>query len=414
MNIGIVLQIIALFILLVLSSLFSASETALMTLSKTRLRNMVDDNIAKARLIQKLLENPGRLLSAILIGNNVVNIGASALATSLAIKYFGDTGVGIATGIMTLLVLIFGEITPKSLASQNSEKISLRVVRLLSLLVNVLNPFTNILMHITNGIIKLLGGKVNERQNIVTEEEIRTMINMGHEDGALEGEEKRMIHNVFEFGDLKVVDVMTPRVDMIAADLHSSYDEVINKFKTQQFSRLPVYNIKIDDIVGVLYLKDLFFLDVDKETFNITQHMREPYFTFEFKRVAQLFHEMRERRTPMAIVIDEYGGTAGVITMEDLVEEIVGDIQDEYDEQDNEIESINEGEYIVYGAAEIDMVNDILGINIKSDNFDSIGGFVTGLFGRIPEKGEQIEYDRITFIVVSKDRNRIEKLRILI
>lgn len=413
MGIGDLWQMIALVVLLALSAFFSASETALMTLSKIRIRNMVDEKVPKAQLIQKLIENPGKLLGAILVGNNVVNIAASALATSLAIKHFGDTGVGIATGIMTFLVLVFSEITPKSLAAQNSEKVSLRVVRLLSVFVAALHPVTTIMMRITNGIIKLFGGKTSERQSFVTEEEIRTMINMGHEDGALESEEKKMIHNVFEFGDLKVSDVMTPRVDMIAVDVHSSYDETINRFDVHRFSRLPVYEGRVDNIIGVLYMKDLVFLNADSETFNITKHMREPYFTYEYKQVTQLFHSMREHRIPMAIVIDEYGGTAGVVTLEDLVEEIVGDILDEYDEQEKEIEKIQENEYLVDGVTDIDTVNETLGVNIESEYFDSIGGFVTGLFGRLPEKGEQIEYNSITFIVDSKERNRIGKLRIL-
>jgi putative hemolysin len=269
------------------------------------------------------------------------------------------------------------------------------------------------MMRITNGIIKLFGGKTSERQSFVTEEEIRTMINMGHEDGALESEEKKMIHNVFEFGDLKVSDVMTPRVDMIAVDVHSSYDETINRFDVHRFSRLPVYEGRVDNIIGVLYMKDLVFLNADSETFNIAKHMREPYFTYEYKQVTQLFHSMREHRIPMAIVIDEYGGTAGVVTLEDLVEEIVGDILDEYDEQEKEIEKIQENEYLVDGVTDIDTVNETLGVNIESEYFDSIGRFVTGLFGRRPEKGEHIEYNSITFIVDSKERNRIGKLRIL-
>lgn len=414
MGTGDVWQVIALVVCLVLSAFFSASETALMSLSKIRIRNMVDENIAGAYTIQKLVENPSKLLGAILVGNNIVNIGASALATLLAIKYFGDTGVGIATGIMTILVLIFGEITPKSLASQNSEKISLKVVRLLSSIVTILSPVTTVLVYITNAIIKLFGGRVNDHQSFITEEELKTMINVGHEEGVLEGEEKKMIHNVFEFGDSRVADVMTPRIDIVAVELHSSYDEIISVFKEERFSRLPVYEDRIDNIVGVLYLKDLIFFDAGKGVFDITRYMRDPYFTFELKLVTQLFNEMRDKRIPMSIVIDEYGGTAGIITMEDLVEEIVGDIQDEYDEQHNEIEIIKEDEYIVCGVAKIDLVNEMIGVNIESEHFDSIGGFVTGLFGRFPKKGEQIEYNNIKFIVESVDKNRIEKLRMLI
>ena len=413
MGTGDVWQVIALVVFLVLSAFFSSSETALMSLSKIRIRNMVDENVAGAHTIQKLVENPSKLLGAILVGNNIANIGASALATSLAIKYFGSTGVGIATGIMTILVLIFSEITPKSLAAQYSEKISLKVVRLLSFIVTILNPVTTVLMHITNAIIKLLGGSVDGRQPFITEEELRTMINVGHEEGVLEGEEKKMIHNVFKFGDSRVVDVMTPRMDMVAVEVDTAYDEIINVFKEERFSRLPVYKDRIDNIVGVLYLKDMISIDAEKEIFEITKYMRDPYFTFEFKLVTQLFNAMRDKRIPVAIVIDEYGGTAGIVTMEDLVEEIVGDIPDEYDEQYNEIEVVKEDEYIVCGIAKIDLINEMIGVNIESEDFDSIGGFVTGLFGRLPEKGELIEYHNLKFIVESVDKNRIEKLRLL-
>ncbi|KUO77616.1 MAG: hemolysin [Clostridia bacterium BRH_c25] len=413
MGTGDVWQVIALVVFLVLSAFFSSSETALMSLSKIRIRNMVDENVAGAHTIQKLVENPSKLLGAILVGNNIANIGASALATSLAIKYFGSTGVGIATGIMTILVLIFSEITPKSLAAQYSEKISLKVVRLLSFIVTILNPVTTVLMHITNAIIKLFGGSVGGRQPFITEEELRTMINVGHEEGVLEGEEKKMIHNVFKFGDSRVVDVMTPRMDMVAVEVDTAYDEIINVFKEERFSRLPVYKDRIDNIVGVLYLKDMISIDAEKEIFEITKYMRDPYFTFEFKLVTQLFNAMRDKRIPVAIVIDEYGGTAGIVTMEDLVEEIVGDIPDEYDEQYNEIEVVKEDEYIVCGIAKIDLINEMIGVNIESEDFDSIGGFVTGLFGRLPEKGELIEYHNLKFIVESVDKNRIEKLRLL-
>ncbi|MDF2878479.1 MAG: hemolysin [Clostridia bacterium] len=374
---------------------------------------MVDENVKDAHKVQKLVENPSKLLGAILVGNNIVNIGASALATSLAIEYLGATGVGIATAVMTVLVLIFGEITPKSLAAQNSEKISLKVVRLLPLIIRVLSPITTVLMYITNTIIRFFGGNINQHQPFITEEELKTMINVGHEEGVLEAEEKKMIHNVFEFNDAKVADVMIPRVNVVAMEIRSSYDELITVFKEERFSRIPVYDETIDNIVGVLYLKDLIFEDIQKEFFDITKYMRAPYFTFEFKMVAQLFNEMKEQIIPMAIIMDEYGGTAGIITMEDLVEEIVGEIQDEHDEENIEIEVIKEDHYIVSGIVKIDVVNEMLGVNIESEDFDSIGGFVTGIFGRLPKAGEEIEYHNIKFIVESTNRNRIEKLRIL-
>lgn len=406
-------QVILFVVLLALSAFFSASETALMSLSKIRLRNMVYENVKRAQLIQRLLENPGRLLSAILVGNNMVNIGASALATALAIKYFGNKGVGIATGITTLLVLLFAEITPKSLAARNSERISLKVVILLSFFVDTLKPVTTVLMYITNAMIRVLGGKSERAQPYITEDELKTMISVGHEEGVLAGEEKKMIHNVFAFGDARVTDVMTPRIHLVAAELHSSYEKIMDLFRKQQFSRIPVYEDRIDNIVGLLYLKDLFFFDPAEEAFAIKNYMREPYFTFEFKLVSQLFGEMRDKRIQMAVVLDEYGGTAGIITIEDLIEEIVGDIYDEYDKKYNEIEVVKEDEYIVHGHAKIDLINEMIGVNIESEDFDSIGGFITGLFGKLPKAGDSIKYDNIKFVVESANKYRIEKLRML-
>ncbi|PKM84248.1 MAG: hemolysin [Firmicutes bacterium HGW-Firmicutes-11] len=406
-------QLIVLVVLILMSAFFSSSETALMSLNKIRLRGMVAKNVPRAKKVQKLVENPSRLLGAILVGNNVVNIGASALATSIAIKQFGNNGVGIATGVMTFIVLVFGEITPKTLAAQHSEKISLKVANLLSLIVFILKPITVVLMKITNMILRLFGGKIGSRQPFVTEEEIKAMINVGHEEGVLEVEEREMIHNVFEFGETKVTDVMTPRTYMVAIDKDSSFEQVVEVFKNQRFSRIPVYEDDIDHIIGVLFLKDLFLSKMEEEPFNIENIIKEPYLTIEYKLTTELFREMRAKGIQMAIVIDEYGGTAGVVTIEDLVEEIVGDIYDESDEILHEIELINEGEYAVLGIVKIDDVNDRIGISIYSEEYDSIGGFVFGLFGRLPEEGESIAHEDITFVVEKVHKNRIEKLKII-
>ncbi len=413
METGTMMQLIVLGIFLFLSSFFSASETALMSLSKLRIRHMVNEKVKGSELVYKLVNNPSKLLGVILVGNNVVNIGASALATSLAIEYFGSSGVGIATGVMTILVLIFGEITPKSLAAQNPEKVSLRVAKLISFITIILNPIVDVLIKITNAIIKLLGGKINIRQPFITEEELKTLINVGHEEGVLEVEEREIIHNVFAFGDLQAGDIMTPRADMIAVDVESTYEEIVEVFREHQFSRLPVYRENTDNIIGVLYLKDIFFCDSRSNCFDINDYMREPFITFEFKQLTELFDEMRDKRVPMAIVLDEYGGTAGIITMEDLVEEIVGEIEDEYDELGNGVEFIKENEYVVDGTIKIENINKLLGIFIESEDYDSIGGFVVGLFGRLPEEGGTLEYNKIRFIAEKIEKNRISRLRIL-
>lgn len=404
-------RLIFLLVLIALSALFSASETALTSLSKIRIRQMIDEEVRGAKTIGKLVEDPGKLLSSILVGNNVVNIGSSALATSIAIKQFGQKGVGIATGIMTILVLIFAEITPKSLASRNPEKVSLGIARYIHLLTVLLSPIALVFTHITNLILKLFGVKIDKAKPFITEEELKTMLDVSHEEGVLEIEERKMINNVFEFGDSQVKDVMVPRTDMVAIEVNSTYDEIMNIFKEEQFSRIPVYRETIDDIIGILHVKNLAF--INGEGFDIFEVMREPYFTYEFKKTAELFDEMRKNRASLTIVLDEYGGTVGIITMEDLVEEIVGEIEDEYDEDDIGIQVIKEDEYIIDGSIKIDVVNEMIGTDIESEDFDSIGGFVIGEMGRFPEKGEVLEHENIKFIIEDIDRNRIKKMKVL-
>lgn len=395
-----------------LSGFFSAAETSLMSLSKIRMRHLVEENVKGADIVSNLIEKPNKLLGTILVGNNIVNIGASALATSLAITYFGDKGIGIATGIMTFLVLIFGEITPKSLATQNAEKISLKVGKIIYYLTIVLNPIITVLIYITDFIIRIFGGKIQKQQPFITEEELKTMVNVSHEEGVLEEEEKQMIYNVFQFGDSQVKDAMTPKINMVAVDINSTYEDLINVFREEQFSRLPVYEDNYDNIVGFIYIKDLMLFERDKNNFDLRDLIRQPFFTYEFKGVSDLFTDMRAKRTSMAIVLDEYGVTSGLITIEDLVEEIVGDIGDEYDEEKEEIEIITEDEYVVDGSVKIDVVNDMIGANLESEDFDSIGGFIIGILGRLPNNGETLEYNNIQFIIENIEKNRIEKLRI--
>lgn len=405
-------QIILLVVLLFGSAFFSASETALMSLSKIRLRHLEDAGVKNAELVNKLLEHPNRLLGAILVGNNLVNIGASALATSIIMKLTGASGVLWATLMMTVLILIFGEITPKSLAALHSEKWALFLGPFLKLVVIILTPVTRIVTFITDGLIRLTGNDPKEARPFITAEELRTILTVSHEEGVLEGDESKMISNVFDFGDSQAKDAMTTRTDMIVVDETTSFDDVVDLFRAEQYSRIPVYQDTIDDIIGVLYIKDLILNQVTRENFNILELMREPYFTYEFKKTKELFEDMRDKRIPIAIVLDEYGGTSGIVTMEDLVEEIVGDISDEYDIQDMEIIEIRENEYVVDGSTRIDDVNETLGTDIQSEDFDSIGGYVLGEIGDLPYEGEIIEKDGITFKAEKVDKNRIERLRI--
>ncbi len=404
-------QYVFLIILIGFSSFFSMSETALMSLSKIRIRHMVEDNVKNAKLVEKLVENPQKLLGAILVGNNIVNILASALATTIASRISKNNGVAIATGVMTVIVLIFGEITPKSLATQKSEAISLKVSKPIYFFVVILRPIEIIFTFISSFFIKILGGKTDVNHPYITEEELKTIVEVSEEEGVLENDEKQMIYNVFEFGDLQVKDVMVQRVDIIAADTTASYEEIISIIKAEQFSRIPIYDESIDDIVGILNAKDLLLMDFQEETFDVTKVMREPYYTFEFKRITDLFAEMKKTRNHMAVVLDEYGGTVGIITIEDLIEEIVGDIEDEYDDEE-EIEVVKEDEYVVSGSTRIADLNDMIGINIESEEFDSVGGFIIGQLGRFPEQAEEVQYQHIRFVVEDIDKNRIMKVRI--
>lgn len=407
-------QLVVLVILLMGSAFFSASETALMSISKIDARHMVDQNIKNAKIVSKLVEDPNRLLGAILVGNNIVNIGASSLATVVATGILGSAGAGIATGVMTLLVLIFGEITPKSLSTQKSQEVACFVARPISLVVLIFTPVVKVLMFISNLMIRLFGGKIDTSKPFITTDELKTIVTVSHEEGVLEEEEKEMIYNVFGFGDSYTKDVMIPRTDMIAVDVNATYDEIIELYKQEQFSRMPVYQESHDNIIGVIYMKDLLLKQFDPKDFVISDFLRDVYFVHEFKRIDELFKEMRSKKIGMAIVVDEYGGTSGIVTLEDLIEEIVGDIDDEYDMTEDSFVKIADQEYLVDGSFRISDFNDELNLNISSNEFDSIGGFIIGLLDRFPDEGEVVVYDDITFKVEETMNNRINKLRILL
>ncbi|WP_315079723.1 hemolysin family protein [uncultured Clostridium sp.] len=405
-------EIVTLIILLMLSAFFSMSETALMSINKIRLRHMVEEGVPEAKLVEKLTEDPNKLLGAILIGNNIANIAASGLATVLATNIFGSGGVGIATGVMTILVLIFGEITPKSIAKQRSDSVALKVSKPIKLIVIIFKPFVYMFTAISSFFIKILGGDPKATEPFITEEELKTMVDVSEEEGVLENVEKEMIFNVFDFADLQVKDVMVQRVDVTALDSESTYEDVLKIIKEEQFSRIPVYNQTIDDVIGILNVKDLLMLENPRENFKMTKYIREPFYTFEFKRIVELFKEMKKERNHIAVVLDEYGGTVGIITIEDLIEEIVGDIEDEYDDANTSIEVIKENEYIVDGSVRLHDIGDLIGTDMESDEFDSVGGLIIGELGRMPEEKEEIECDNMKFIVENIDKNRIKKVRI--
>ena len=338
-----VLQIVLLVFLLAGSAFFSASETALMSLSKIRIRYMEDEGVKGAKLVGSLIEKSSDLLSSILVGNNIVNIAATSVSTALFMSIFGSQGVAMSTAVMTVLVLIFGEITPKTIAANKPEKVAVLVAKPINLVMKIAKPLVWVFNLLTGVIFKLMGIDNDGVKPFITEEELKTMVNVSHEEGVLEMEEREIINNVFQFGDMQAKEAMVQRLDMVAVNIEDSYDEIIEMFKSEKLSRLPVYEESIDDIVGILNVKDIIFLsDEEIENFNIKDYIREAFFTYEFKKITQLLEEMKKEKSQMAIVVDEYGGTAGLLTIEDLVEVIVGDIDDEYDEEEEEIVKVSE------------------------------------------------------------------------
>jgi len=395
-----------------LSAFFSSAETSLTTVNKIRIRSLAEDGSKRAKTLLRVTENSGKMLSTILILNNVVNLTASSITTSIAIK-IGGYAVGIATGIITLLILVFGEITPKTIATVHSEKIALAFCGAVNICMKLITPVVFLINSLSLGILFLLRVDPKAKNDTMTENELRTIVDVSHEDGVIEDGEKKMIHNVFDLGDAKAKDVMVPRVHMTFADVNNSYEELLQIFREDMFTRLPVYEDTTDNVIGTFNMKDLLLFDNTKD-FHIRDVMREAYFTYEYKSTSELLVEMREASINIAIVLDEYGETAGLITLEDLLEEIVGEIRDEYDE--NEIERIKQlgpNEYAIDGSLSLDDLNDFLNINLESEDYDSLGGLFIEHLDRLPEEGDELRTeDGIRLIVDKVDKNRAETVHL--
>lgn len=404
-------ELIFLVILLLLSSFFSCAETALTTVNKIRMRTLSEAGNKRAKRVLRITNDPSKMLSAILIGNNLVNISASALATTLAIDLYGNAGAGIATGILTFLILIFGEISPKTLATIHSEKLALAFCGIIQFLMTILTPVIFVINKLAMGFLFLLGVNPKNQQNAITEEELRTIVDVSQETGVIEDEEREMIHNLFDFGDSKVKEIMIPRIDTTFVSIDASYEEVLEIVREDMFTRIPVYEDSTDNVVGIINVKDLLLFDPKKE-FHIRDIMREPFYTYEHKNTSDLFIEMRQSSISIAIVLDEYGTTAGLVTLEDLLEEIVGEIRDEYDTDEiDSITRLSDREYRILASTNLDDVNGELDIQLDSDDYDTIGGYVLGLLDHIPEKNEIVfSEDGILFRVDMMDKNRIEVL----
>lgn len=406
-------QLIAIVILLALSAFFSSSETALTTVNQIRMRTLADAGDKRAANVLRVTGNPGKMLSAILIGNNIVNISASSISTTLATKIFGSAGAGIATGVLTLLVLIFGEITPKTMATIKAESLSLKIATPIGFLMKIMTPLIFIINKLAFGLMFLLRVDTKAAQKKMTEEELRTIVDVSQENGVIEHEERDMIHNLFDFGDAEAKEIMVPRIDMTFVQADATYQEVLDIFREDMFTRLPVYEDSTDNVIGIINMKD-FLLQSDTPDFSVRNMLRDPYFTYEHKNTADLFLEMRKSSISLAIVLDEYGVTAGLITLEDLLEEIVGEIRDEYDaDEEDDITQISNREFYVLGSANLHDVSEALSLNFTSDDYDTIGGYCLGLLDHLPEKNEIIVTDNNILLRIDRmDKNRIERIYI--
>ncbi|MBE6016164.1 MAG: HlyC/CorC family transporter [Lachnospiraceae bacterium] len=409
-----------LLILLILSGFFSSAETALVSVNHIQVQLLADEGNKRAERVLWILERSPKMLSAILIGNNIVNLSASALAAAMTTDLFGSAYIGIATGILTFLVLVFGEVTPKSLAATYSLKFSLAYSWLVKTLMILFTPLVFIIDGIRKGILRMFGIDPNAKVNTMTEEELKTLVDVAKEEDAIEEDEFQMINNVFSLDESLAKDIMVPRIDMVFVQADMDREELMAIFRVNQYTRYPVYSENRDNVIGTINMKDVLLLP-DEEDFTIRQILREPNFTFEHIEVGTLLMEMREKSINLMIVLDEYGSTSGMITLEDILEEIVGEIRDEYDEDEKDaIKQLKKkNEFLVDGATNLDDVNDMLGLEqehkITSEEYDSIGGFMIEQLDRLPKKGECIELpDGIKLIAEVVRRNRIENVHIIL
>ena len=409
------IQLLALLILVFLSAFFSSAETSLTTANAIRLQSLADEGNRRAAVALKVKQNPSKMLSAILIGNNLVNNFAASLTTALAIKLFGKGALGAVTAVLTVIILIFGEITPKTYATANSEKMALSYASIIAMLMKIMTPVIFVINAICRFFLKLLHVSTDSSMNPMTEMELRTIVDVSHKDGVIEKEEREMIYNVVDFGDSQAKDVMVPRADMVTISDTASYQEIREVFRAEKYTRLPVYQNDRDNIVGILNIKDFFFCD-DNAAFDVSHVMYKPYFTYEYKKTSELLLEMQKDSVSIAIVLDEYGASVGMISLEDLLEEIVGEIRDEYDEDEKDwIQKLSDREYRIEGSVKLDDINDALGLSLESEEYDSIGGLIIEKLDHLPTVNESVTTDDGIKVTVEKmDKNRIETVRLLL
>ena len=413
MNVDLVIKIIILVVLLFLSAFFSSAETALTTVNLMKMRHLAEAGNKSATTVIKVTDNKTKMLSAILIGNNIVNLSASSLATTVAINLWGSYGAGIATGILTFLILIFGEIMPKSMASIKANRMSMRYAGIIWGLMVVLTPIIVVINALSYAVLRIFGVDPKKDYDTITEEELRTIVDVSHESGVIEGDERKIIHNLFDFSDATAKEIMIPRIDMTMANVNWSYERLLEGYSEHKYTRIPVYENEVDNIIGFVNMKD-FLIDENREKFKMRDFIRDVHFTYEKKNTAELFDEMRSNSFGITIVLDEYGAVAGMITLEDLLEELVGEIRDEFDtyEEDDVIET-SENEYDVLGSANLEDLCNEIPLGVSSDDYDTIGGYVVGEFDHFPNLDETViteDFHQIT--VTGVEKNRVTKVHI--
>ncbi len=410
-----VIQITALLILVILSAFFSSAETAFSTVNRVRLRTLSEEGHKGAARVLGILDQYGKMLSAVLIGNNIVNLSASSVATTFAIRTWGNRAVGIMTGILTFVILICGEIIPKTWAMQRAESITLMYSGIIRMLMTLLTPVILVIDNLSNWILRFLHISSDGNNFSITEKELKTYVDVSHEGGVIESEERELIYNVFDFGDMVAKDIMIPRIQMTTVPIDASYQELLSTFQASMFTRIPVYEGDPDHIIGVVNIKD-FILVKDKEKFHLKKILREAYYTYEYKRVSDLLMEIREKSLSIAFVLSEYGVTVGMITLEDMIEELVGEIRDEYDADEEElIQQLEDGLYLVEGSMKLNDINDALDIELDSEDYDSIGGLIIEKLERLPQDKETILLDNgISLQAEGVQDNRIIKVRIIL
>ena len=413
MEVDLVIKIIILVVLLFLSAFFSSAETALTTVNLMKMRHLAEAGNKSAATVIKVTDNKPKMLSAILIGNNIVNLSASSLATTVAINVWGSYGAGIATGILTFLILIFGEIMPKSMASIKANRMAMRYAGIVWVLMIVLTPIIFVINALSYAVLRIFGVDPKKDYDKITEEELRTIVDVSHESGVIEGDERKIIHNLFDFSDATAKEIMIPRIDMTMANVNWSYERLLEGYSEHKYTRIPVYENEVDNIIGFVNMKD-FLIDENRENFKMRSFLRDVHFTYEKKNTAELFDEMRSNSFGITIVIDEYGAVAGMITLEDLLEELVGEIRDEFDTyEEDDIIKTDENEYDVLGSANLEDLCNEIPLGVSSEDYDTIGGYVVGEFDHFPNVGEKViteDFHQIT--VTDVEKNRVTKVHI--